>query len=107
MVVTGLNGAGRMVGFYAVKIKPPKQSLQSFLHAFVWDDATQTGRDFNADLPSAVSSSSMALCVNAAGTIAGIYWDASAPTIVQRGFLWKRRRTCTIVVTQTMALVSP
>lgn len=59
------------------------RSTQPVLHAFVWNDATQTYADLNATVG---ASSSMAICVNAGGTVAGVAWSN---LYGQFGFVWK------------------
>jgi RHS repeat-associated protein len=78
MSVTGLNASGRLVGYFP-------SSNNNKLHAFVWDDSTQTLTDLNAVLG---ADSSMATCVNDAGVVAGIFWTSDG-NYTQTGFVYQ------------------
>ena len=66
MVVTGLNDSGRVAGFFTTTAKV-SGVMQNTPHAFAWDHASGL-IDFGVSL----STSSMALCVNASGAVAGV-----------------------------------
>ena len=93
MVVVGLNSSGLTVGFYSLYVAAAAPGNQNILHAFAWDDSTQTLQDLSSALP---ATSSMALCVNDAGMMAGVCWTTGGVT-AQAGFVWQNGAAATFL----------
>ena len=90
MVVTGLNDAGCLAGFFTDSTYKVSGRSDAILHAFVWDDAAHILTDLNDSL----GSSSMALCVNDASMVAGVFWTAG-DIAEQDGFVWQNGNVTT------------
>ena len=82
MVVTGLNASGMMTGFFTDHYRTAGHFPQPILHAFVWNNPTQQYLDLHAAIG---ANSSMATCVNAGGSVAGVAWTNLG---LQVGFVW-------------------
>ena len=76
MSVTGLNDAGSLAGYFP-------DGNYAKLHAFLWDNAAHTLLDLNASLE---ADSSLATCLAADGTVAGVFWSADG-SYTETGFV--------------------
>lgn len=74
--VTGLNSDGNFTGFFP-------SATANKLHAFLWNNTSKTFIDLNHLL---AADSSMATCLNDAGTVSGVFWELG--TYQEKGFLY-------------------
>lgn len=92
-IVTGLTSTGGFIGYFPYIVKKQGQT-RDYVEGFYWNNAAQVLTKFDA--PTIGASSSMAICANDSGMVAGIFWSSDMANLdEQLGFVWHPDGTLT------------